>query len=146
LSVEEEVLQRAFYEAAGEYFRAFQEAELPELTRESVAQAYADYLTVVQEPWSAPDLQERAFDAYRRYAESMDEAMTADGLAVRATDAYKRYVAALRESWTSVDPAHLGPEALATIAQSMLSVASTAGLCPQVDRSSQRLGDEPEGG
>jgi hypothetical protein len=136
---EEEVIQRAFYDAAGDYFRTFQEAEVPQETRDGVAEAYAGYVAVLQEPWTVPDLQERALDAFRRYAESMDAAMTADGLAARATGSYRRYVEAVRDGWTAVDPGSLSPESLAAIAQSMLTVASTAGLCPQV-------GDEHEGG
>jgi len=146
LSSEKEAVERAFHEAAGRYFRSLQEADVPEETRERVTEAYGDYAAVLQEAWAVPEIQERALEAYRRYAESMYEAYTSDGLAERATGSYRTYVGALRDTWASVDPETLGPDGLATIAQSVLSVASTAGLWPQQDRSTRWLGDEPKGG
>jgi hypothetical protein len=137
LGVDEVGIQGDFYDAADGYFRALEQAGVTEGRRDRVNEAYGHYAAVMQEAWEAPELRERAFTAYAAYADAMSEAWDANGSRSRATQAYSTYVDAICDGWKTVEPDTLNPESLATIAQSMLSVATTAGLCSQ--------GPEPEG-
>jgi hypothetical protein len=99
--------------------------------RDRVTEAYGRYAAILQEAWEAPALQQRALAAYAGYADAMFEAWGENGSRSRADEAYSAYVEAVCDAWKAVEPELLEPESLAAIAQSMLSVATTAGLCSQ---------------
>lgn len=131
MSFDETAARSVLYDAAGGYFNALEQAGVTQGLRDRVNDAYGRYVAVLQEAWEAPDLQRRALTAYGSYADAMFEAWGEDGSRSRAAQAYSAYVETICNAWTTVEPERLDPESLAKIAQSMLSVATTAGLCSQ---------------
>lgn len=121
-----------FDEAADNYFSALRQAGVSDGETARATDDYTHYVEALQELAPSSELYQSGRDAYARYADTVHDIWSTDGRRERAAAAYAAYVHALQDAWAAVDPERLDPAALATIAQAMMTVAGTAGLCAPV--------------
>lgn len=111
--------------------QALQDALTTTAQHDSVNARFTEYLTLLQAVMSGQDVQAQCAQAYTAYIAALQDALSAEPQQQRASEAFDRYMDALRHAWTTIDPRTLTPHVAASLAQQMMTSASTvAGIAP----------------
>jgi hypothetical protein len=90
-----------------------------------VTTRFTEYLTLLEAAMSGQDVQVPCAQAYTAYIEALQDALSAEPQQQRAREAFDRYMDALRDAWTAIDPRTLTPLVAASVAQQIMTSAST---------------------
>lgn len=117
---------QAFFDACAEYFRELEQAGLTDEVKARAGEAYGSYVQILQETLPSAEVQERVGAAYLDYTGLLRDAWASPEHAGQAQEALLRYTRSVAAAWSAVDVDDVDPQALAAIAHTILTVASTA--------------------
>jgi hypothetical protein len=114
----------AFVHAFDDYVGALGTLGPPVEVQELANTTYRAYLEALESTKVDPEQEQRVTEAYQAYADALRQTLDSDGLRAAFEDAYRQYVRAIQKAWSDVDVDLLDATTVASIGQSMISVAS----------------------